>query len=129
MTGTLSRTTLPKFAGDTRIATSPLHVNCAPYRLAFESDEKGAVISVSIEVHVDHYKPLLPAYDSSQEPILLKYPENPIHAELIALLQYLESVGAFWFSVHEVSWKNAEFDWISENDSEQSELAASGISA
>lgn len=112
-----------KFSGDTRIASSPLNVNWPPYHLTFESDENGAVISVSVEVAVQDYKALLPTYDSSQELIILKYPENPVHADLLALLQYLESVGAFWFSVHEVNWEAAEFDWVPENDSETSELA------
>jgi hypothetical protein len=96
-----------KFAGDTRIAASPLHVDWPPYRLTFEGNESGAVISVSVEMTVQDYKPLLPTYDSSQGAIVLGYPENPIHADLLALLQYLESVGAFWCGVHEVSWETA----------------------
>src|SRR5258706_12984699 len=97
-----------KFAGDTRVATPPLQVSWPPYLVTFVSDDNGTVISVSVELRVDNYTPLLPIYDSSRDPIVLKYPENPVHADLIALLQCLESGGAFVFSVHEINWERAE---------------------
>lgn len=113
---------MAKFAGDTRIAGSPLKVSWPPYLITFEADDSGAVISIAAEVTVDDYKPLLPIYDSSRDPIVLKYPDNPFHADLLSLLQYFESVGAFWCSVHEINWESADFDWVPESDAEESQL-------
>lgn len=112
-----------QFVGDARIAKSPLNVSCPPYLLTFEADDTGAVISVAVEIRVEDYRSFLPIYDSSREPIVLRYPDNPVYTDLLALLQYLESVGGFWCSVHEINWESAEFDWVPEDDTERSELA------
>jgi transcriptional regulator with XRE-family HTH domain len=71
-----------------------------PYLLQFEADETRRVIAVTIERCVEQYKHLLPTlthHDSDHSS--LTYPDNPVHTDILSILQYLESVGSFWCGI------------------------------
>ncbi len=105
------------------VSKSPLCVEFSPYLLQFEADGTGRVTALSIERRVEEYQHLLPTLTrSSDNQSSLTYPENPIHNDILQVLQYLESVGSFWCGIKQVAWERADFDWVPETDAERSEL-------
>jgi hypothetical protein len=109
--------------GTTRIPRSPFSVVFHPYLLQFEADETRRVIAVTVERRVEQYKHLLPVLTHPTENhSSLTYPDNPVHADILAVLQYLESVGSFWCGIKQIMWERADFDWLPESDAERNEL-------
>jgi hypothetical protein len=109
----------------TRIPSSPLSVVFDPYLLQFEADETRRVIAVAIERRMEQYKHLLPVLTHQCENhSSLTYPDNPVHADILAVLQYLESIGSVWCGFKQIMWDRADFDWLPESDAECDELAS-----
>jgi len=107
----------------TRIPHSPFPVVFDPYLLQFEADETRRVIALSVERRIEPYRHLLPTLTHSDEShSSLTYPDNPIHTDILAVLQYLESVGSFWCGIKQIKWERADFDWLPESDAEREEL-------
>ena len=59
---------------------------------------------------------------SDGEKTSLSCSENPIHSDLIWLLQYLESSGGFWWGVSRILWDCAEFEWGPESNVERDQF-------
>jgi hypothetical protein len=113
-----------QFEGATTVEQSPLVVSCPPYILQFEADATGLIGHVSLERSVEDYLPLLPTLaHRDSEHSSLAAAENPYLRDLLAVLQYLESVGAFWCGVRRIRWDRAESDWVPESDVEREQLA------
>lgn len=112
-----------KVESATKIPTSPFAVESPPYLLQFEVDQSGRVAWISVERPVEEYRHLLPVLThTSENHSSLTYPDNPVHSDLIALLQYFESVGSFWCGIKQIFWDRADFDWVPESAAERNEL-------
>lgn len=112
-----------RFDGDAQIPDRTLDVSFPPYTIQIEADEDHRVLFIAVQVKVEDYKGLLPSLTHpSEDSSHLTYPPNPIHDDLLGLMQYLESVGAFWLGVHRIDWERSEVDWLPESDAERQEL-------
>lgn len=102
---------------------APFSVSAEPFTIAVELDAAGRANRFVVSRPVEDYSTLLPRASIGDDgKPAFSFPPHLFQAELIGVLQYLESLGGFWFGVARIHWEEAEERWIPETDAEQSEL-------
>lgn len=56
----------------------------------------------------------------------IQLPSSETEGELISLLQFIESLGAFWLGIRKIDWEEAERKWIPESHEERSRTTVLG---
>ncbi|MFA5126994.1 MAG: hypothetical protein WC465_03280 [Patescibacteria group bacterium] len=96
-------------------------MNVDPYLLKIDCNEYGGVDYLSVGVRVKDFRNYLPKLNISKDDRAhtLNIPDNHFHADIINLLQHIESLGSFWLGVKKIYWDNPISTWIPENEEEE----------
>jgi hypothetical protein len=98
-------------------------VPAEPYAVAVELDDAGRANKFVVSRAVEDYAAFLPRLSIGDDgKPSFSFPPHAFQTELVGVLQYLESLGAFWFGVTRIHWEEAEERWIPETDAEEREL-------
>lgn len=104
--------------------TSPFSLAIGDLRAGIVADDSGEVTQVWVELPVRDYSPSLPVVTRQPgAPPHLNFREPPEADELLSILQYIESLGAFWLSINRIHWSEANHEWIPETPEETEQLS------
>jgi len=102
-------------------------LNILDYHLQVNADDEGRVTEMSIETRVCDYQTVIPTLQpgagTEEQPCTIRTPANPYHEDLIALTQYIESIGSFWFQIGEINWSEPKVEWVPESEEEEQALS------
>lgn len=100
-----------------------LEFDCGRHRFRLGAGENRRIVWIEVEVQVADYQEYLPRLTrvSENQWSLVSAP-NPHHQDLIDLLQYVESIGAFWLGIRRLHWENPEADWVPESNEEKEQI-------
>lgn len=102
---------------------APFEVTSAPYLVRVRVDAANKVSHFEIELRVTNFSEHLPRFSLPEGSLpTLCIPTNPFRPELLVILQYVESMGSFWFGIERIHWDTAEERWIPETEEEKSEV-------
>lgn len=114
--------------GSTSIQGDSLEFGWDQYHVRFGAGASGRVEWIEVEVTVPDYRQYLPRLTRlAEDHHALVAPDHPYHQHLIDLLQYFESIGAFWAGVRRIHWDHPAADWVPESDKEDGELNVGNI--
>jgi len=69
------------------------------------------------------YKPTIQlGLGNAAAPHVINVPANPYYPQATEWMQYIESVGSFWFGIDRIHWETAKHGWIPESETEKAEL-------
>lgn len=94
-------------------------VDLPPYLVRVQPNAEGRVVKLVLQKHDTPAKEHLPTLSVRVGRSSLTVPKDPSFDDLIALAQYIESVGGFWFQIHRLKWGSALQEWIPESEEER----------
>jgi hypothetical protein len=87
------------------------------------------VTKVVAKARITDYEDHLPRIDASTRPTTISFPRPPETTDLIELLQFIESVGSFWFGIRKIHWNAAEYRWEPESAEEKAKVEVFSFSS
>ncbi|MDP1860096.1 MAG: hypothetical protein Q8K82_15580, partial [Gemmatimonadaceae bacterium] len=91
--------------------------------------EKGRVSHIWIEARVVDFEPYLPRLTPHTDgPSVIGIPAVRVREHLLDILQYLESLGSFWFGIERLNWGSAKEEWLPDSAEEKARLSISAFS-
>jgi hypothetical protein len=112
------------------VSPEAFEVASGEIRVGVAIGEKGAVTQIWADLPVIDYGKWLPAFTIGQGvPHRLTFNDPPQAERLVAMLQYLESLGSFWLGIHRIGWGDAKREWIAETPDEKTRVSVFSISS
>jgi len=106
------------------IAEKPFVWDVGEYRVGLQLGERGVITHVWADMPITDYAALLPEIrPSSSGPHAIMIPKVPGDDRLTETLQFIESLGSFWFGIERLNWADAKLEWIPESPDEQTKLS------
>ena len=99
----------------------PFGISVPPYNIDLACDSTNRVVELRVQKQVDPKEIQLPQHVINQDgPSQIEVPvDNPHFNDILNLVQYLESLGSFWFSIRRIYWAEGKYEWVPENEEEQ----------
>lgn len=99
-------------------------------RIGIETDDTSRVVKIWVDAPVPDYHNYLPSITVNQDrPHEISMPVPPQAEDLLNLLQYLESLGSFWFGIRRIHWAESELSWIPESPEEEGQVHVHAFSS
>lgn len=93
------------------------------YEFNVNRDPNGIINQIAILVKMEDYKKYIPQLlPGNNRHHRINMYKNPNYDNMINLLQYIESLGAFWFDIIKIYWEEAKEEWIPESELESKEI-------
>lgn len=103
------------------VADEPFGIKIPPYAIDVGCDAERRVVELRVQKQVvlaDLRLPTLRLDDDGTTRVDLAT-DDPHFEDLRGLLQYLESIGSFWFGIYRVHLAEAKYSWIPETEEEK----------
>lgn len=110
----------------------PVTVLEGSYAISFFPGRDGLIDRIQVSARLRESIDPLPTFTAhSSGPIkaTIDAPVSETEEDLLALLQYFESLGGFWLGLRKINWEEPKREWIAETPEEESRLQLFSSSA
>ena len=111
------------------ILPGPFGVKVAGRIIELHGEPGKTVTKVVAKARISDYEAVLPRVDASTQPTTISFPTPPETSDLIELLQFIESIGSFWFGIRRIQWNEAEYRWEPESAEEKAKIEVFSFSS
>ena len=105
------------------VVDEPFGVEQPPYAVDLGCDAHNRVTEIRVEKRLSAGVKLPQQTATPEGTIQFDIPlDDPEYQDILALTQYLESIGSFWFGFNRVHWAEAKYEWVPESDDDRAAL-------
>lgn len=102
----------------------PFGIQAPPYIIDLGCDSENRIVELRAQkrVSLDEIRLTTMTLDAKNV-MVVDFPLNQPHfADLLDLVQYVESIGSFWFGFSKLLWAEGKYEWLPETDEERAAL-------
>jgi hypothetical protein len=114
-----------KIDGSPHNGSPPVQASVDNVHVQIERDSSDGQCWITVSFPAPDYRAYKPTIQREKEQPYTKHihiPDNPYFALAVEWLQYIESIGSFWFGIIRILCDSATHGWTPESDSEETEL-------